>query len=1068
MGKLSSFRCRLPLSWFGALLATLVFLSAPQPTWAQTASKHDVKVTVVDQNGDPVVGAVVVIKGTTSGKTTDEKGVAILNVAEDTELEVRFAGLKPQTINVRALKEVAIEMEPDAVVADEVVAIGYGTAKKVNLSGSVAVAPTEMLENRSTTNVLSSLQGTVANLNITSSTGAIDAIPSINLRGMTSIGSNANTNPLILIDGVPADNEEFARLNPNDIKSISVLKDPSTAAIYGSRAAFGAILVTTKEGSGAIKVDYSSNYAFRRLGRLPEVVTDPVAVMEYANVFAAGWYNLYSTEQIEHAKNVRDDPENYPAQYVDDDGNFQNLGQTDWFDEVYDNLGFQTTQNLTLSGSAKDNKGKTVRYLLSGQYMNMNGMLRKGNDYFNQYNIRSKVDYEVTPWLRIGNNTSYMDFDYNEATTVANHGNGTFFHNVNRTRSLSTVYNVDGSYTSDGASLLGRLENGGRQEQHTQRLRTLFTAQATIFKDIWTISADAAFSKYNYREREWDAPVFYSTGPNKGQTQYSYPSNSYAYVYDSYSQSTTYNIYTNYAQTFNEKHTLSATVGFNQESYYSDGIWAQRNDLITTSLPSIDLATAEVPSVGQGISDWATRGLFARVGYIYDNKYIFEANARYDGTSRFPSDDRFVFNPSGSLAWVISEEGFFEKAKKTVNLLKLRASYGTVGNQNVGTYEYIATMGSGKTGSILDGVQPTYVSAPGLVSSSLTWEQVRTLDLGLEANFFNNRLQLSGGWFRSWTEGMLTKGQTLPSVIGTGVPRENAADLRTSGWEVNLSWKDQFMLGRHPFRYDATFTMGDYRTIVTKYDNPTGILSDYYVGYEIGELWGYVCDGFFQSEEEILHHADQTPILTYPGTRGQGVGDIKFRDLDNDGEISTGAGTLADPGDQKIIGNSRPRYNYSFTIGAEWAGIDLRVYFQGVGKRDYYPSTGNHYFWGMYAQPWANLMVDNLDHWTEDNRDAYFPAPKSYAAELGGKELGATNTRYMQDASYLRLKNLTIGYTFPNRWMEKVGLRNVRVYFTGENLITWTKLHKSLDPEGLDGLVYPHQKTYSFGLNFSF
>lgn len=1058
---------RMQASALGLLVALLALGLQPLPAQAQQASTHPVKVTVLDQDNRPVAGAVVLIKGTTTGKATDAEGVATLSVRSGTEIEVRFAGLKAQTVNVRDLKEVAVQMEPDALIADEVVAIGYGTQKKVNLSGSVAVAPVEMLENRPTTNLASSLQGTVPNLIISNANGSPNSLPSINIRGLSTI-SGGSTAPLILIDGIPADVEEFARLNPNDVKAVSILKDPSTAAIYGSRAAFGAILVTTKSGYGAIKINYSSNYAFRSLGRLPEVITDPETVMNYANVFATPLYNLYSPDQIQRARNIKNDPANYPAQYVDKDGNFQNLTETDWFDAVYDNLGFSTTQSLSISGSAKDPKGKLARFLLSADYQHVNGMLRKGNDKFNRYNVRSKVDYEVTKWLRIGNNTTYMEYTYDQPTTVANHGNGSFFHNVNRTRSLSAVYNVDGSYTSDGASLVGRLENGGRDNSKTQRVRTIFTGVATIFKDIWTVSADASFDRNNYSSRQWDVPVYYSTGPDKALVKAGFPKNSYAYAKNNGSNQTVYNIYTNYGQTFNGKHAVSATVGYNQELSQWDSFWGQRNDLITSSLPSVNLATGEDITLGESISDWSTRGVFARAGYIYNKKYIFEVNGRYDGSSRFPRDDRFAFNPSGSLAWLISEEKFFGKAKKTVNLLKLRGSYGSVGNQAVGAYDYIATMGKGTTSAILDGIQPVYVSAPGLVSSSLTWETIRTLDFALEANFFNNRLQLSTGYFRSWTEGMLTKGETLPAVLGTGVPRSNAADLRTQGWEFNITWKDQFMLGRHPFRYDATFVLGDAQTVITKFSNPTGLLSSYYEGQTMGEMWGFVTDGFFQSEEEIRNHVDQTPIRTLTSSRDQEIGDLRFKNLNGDDEISYGASTLKDPGDRKIIGNTTPRYNYSLTLGAEWAGIDLRVYFQGVGKRDYYPGTGNHYFWGMYAQPWANLMVDNLDHWTPENPDAYFPKPKSYIAELSDKELGMPQTRYLQNAAYCRLKNVTIGYTLPSKWTEKVGLRNVRVYFSGENLATFTKLHKSLDPEGLSGLLYPYQRTYSFGLNFNF
>lgn len=1050
----------------GLLLAVLVLCAQSGVAQAQETA-GPVTVTVTDQDNQPVAGAVVLIKGTTNGKTTDAKGVATISVAAGTELEVRFAGLKAQTVNVRDRKKVDVQMEPDALLAQEVVAIGYGTQKKINLSGAVAVAPTEMLESRPVTNIATALQGTVANLNILNNSGRASDVPNINIRGLTSL-SGSSTSPLILVDGIPIDNEEFARLNPNDIKSISVLKDPSTAAIYGARAAFGAILVTTKEGYGAIKVNYTSNYGFRQMGRMPEVVTDPETVMNYANIFSTPWYNLYSEEQIQQARNVKNDPENYKAQYVDKDGNFQNLGQTDWFNEVYNNLGFSTNQALSISGSAKDPKGKLARFLLSADYMHVDGMLRKGNDSFNRYSIRSKVDYEVTKWLRIGNNTYYSEYIDNQPTAMSNYGNGSFFHQVNRTRSLSTPYNVDGSYTEDGASMLGRLENGGRDIQKSQLFRTLFHAKATIFKDIWTVNADASFSKYGQREHQWDVPVYYSTGPNRALVQSGYPKNSYAYNYSSSSQFSVYNLYTNYNQTFNDKHFVAATVGYNQELSKYENFDARRNDLISSSLPSINLATGKTPSVNEGMSDWGTRGAFARLNYIFNKKYIFEVNGRYDGSSKFPHRDRFVFNPSGSLAWVISEEKFFEKAKKTVNLLKLRGSYGSVGNQSVGSYDYIPRMGSGTTSSILDGSQVIYVAAPGLVSSSLTWETITTLDLGIDVNFLNNRLQISGGYYNSNTKGMLTKGETLPSVIGTAVPKENAANLRTRGWELTVTWKDQFMLGRHPFRYDATFVIGDAQTEITKFSNPTGTLKDYYKGMKLGEIWGYETEGFFQSAEEIRNHADQSSVLSYPGTRPLAVGDLKFKDRNGDGYINNGKNTLADPGDRFIIGNATPRYNYSLTLGADWAGIDLRVYFQGVGKRDYYPGTGNHYFWGMYAQPWANLMASNLDHWTPETPDAYFPRPKAYVAESSSAELGMSQTRYLQDASYCRLKNITIGYTFPDKWLEKSGIRGLRLYFSGENLATITNLHKSLDPEGLDGLLYPYQRTYSFGVNFNF
>ena len=466
-------------------------------------------------------------------------------------------------------------------------------------------------------------------------------------------------------------------------------------------------------------------------------------------------------------------------------------------------------------------------------------------------------------------------------------------------------------------------------------------------------------------------------------------------------------------------------------------------------------------------SDWAIRSAFYRLNYIYDNKYILETNGRYDGSSRFPHKDRFGFFPSVSAAWVFSGENFLKSWDSWLDYGKLRFSYGALGNQNVGYYSYIASMSAGKIGYLLNGEKPMGVYKPGLVSDALTWEKVYTLNGGIDLNFLSNRLVVSGDVYRRDTKDMLTKGKTLPSVLGTGEPKVNAADMKTRGWEVSLSWRDRFNIASKPFNYSARFILSDSRSWITRFDNPTRHLGDYYVGQELGEIWGMVTEGFFKDQADIDNHANQWKVTSYPGDRPIEPGDLKYKDLNNDKEISHGSNTVDDPGDFKIIGNNRSRYLYGLDLNADWNGFDLRVLFQGVGKRDWYPyETGGYKFFGIYFAPWGNVYENNLDHWTPENPDAYFPRLKSYIAN-GNGDMSTPQTRYLQNAAYLRLKNVTFGYSVPKALLQKINLEHVRIYFSGENLFEATPLCKNFDPEQLDNSTHPLQRTFSIGLNIT-
>jgi TonB-linked SusC/RagA family outer membrane protein len=527
-----------------------------------------------------------------------------------------------------------------------------------------------------------------------------------------------------------------------------------------------------------------------------------------------------------------------------------------------------------------------------------------------------------------------------------------------------------------------------------------------------------------------------------------------------------FDLYTDLHKTFG-KHDLSALAGFSQEyeTYgYFNGI---RDDLITTSYPTLQLATGEM-SVSEDKQAWVIRSAFYRLNYIFDGKYIIGTNGRYDGTSRFPKQTRFGFFPSGEAAWIVSNERFFQPLSSIFSHAKLRATYGSLGNQAVGNYPYISTMSAGIQNVLVNGVKPMGVNPPGLITAALTWEKVYSLNGGIDVNFLNDRLAVSADVYRRDTKDMLAQGKTLPNVLGTSEPQINAADLKTKGWELSLLWRDRLNVTDKPFEYSARFILADSRTFITKFDNPTNYRLNYYVGQEIGEIWGLETLGFFKDQADIDNSPDQLEVTSYPGTRPIEAGDLKYRDLNGDGKITYGDRTLDNPGDFKIIGNSSNRYTYGLDLNADWNNFDLRIFVQGVGKKNWYHVAGDMDFYGMMDSPYVPVLKNNLDHWTPENTDAYFPRLKPYLAN-GAGDISIPQTRYLQNAAYMRMKNITFGYTLPHRLLSSIKVDGVRLYFSGENLFETTKLIKNFDPEQLNtqSRRYPIQRTYSIALNIT-
>ncbi|UCJ08123.1 SusC/RagA family TonB-linked outer membrane protein [Chitinophaga pendula] len=1043
------------------LMPNRLIVILPQGT---TVADAHVKGRVRDESGQPLIGVNVHIKGTTRGTQTDSKGYFELNVPDNAVLEFSYVGYERKELAVSGTRDYDVVLQPNASGLNEIVVVGYGKQRKINLSGAVDVVSGKELDSRPLTNVSSGLQGLIPNLNITQNNGSPNAAPTFNIRGFTSINGGE---PFILVDNVPVTIQELTLVNPADVESVTVLKDAAAAAIYGARASFGVVLITTKTGrSDKLAVSVNANYASRSIGRIPKIITDPLVTMQMKHEAATPLYNLYPDAVRAYAKRRSEDP-SLPAVIVDptNPNKYAYYGTTNWLKELYNDAAPAYSANFNVSKA-----DKKLSFYFSGEYYKQQGMIKYGTDDFSRYGLRAKATYQVTDRIKIGTNSVFTNNVYDRPYFLS----GDFFHNVNRTPSLSVPYNPDGSFTQDGAALIGVIRDGGRTNSNLNDYLTTLNADISLVKDVWDLKGDVTFRRTSSTLKSFGLPVPYTTGPGQAISYAGY-NPSFSSNNNRIMRYNVYNVYTDFHKTFREKHYLQVLAGFNQEYRYEDTMAIDRKNLISNTLPTPQLATGNI-SQTEKATEWAVRGLFYRVNYIYNDKYIAEFNGRYDGTSRFPAKDRWGFFPSASVGWVASKESFFKPVSRALgmDLFKLRASYGSLGNQASSfAYGYIPQLPSRQINVILDGGLPVSVENPMPVSNSLTWENIRSINGGVDVSFFKDRLNISYDRYVRYTDKMLAPVKALPAVFGAPAPRQNAADLKTKGWELSVSWNDHVKVAGDELRYGVRLALADFRTFITRYDNPAKLLKDvnegkaFYPGQEIGEIWGLETEGFFQSQDEITKHADQTAV----GSDDQGykfyVGDLKFKDLNGDGKVDYGKNTVDNPGDRRVIGNSQARLPYSVDLNLDWKGFDLRMFFQGIGKRDWYPNPGNHYFWGIYAQPWTNVQVQNMDHWTPENRDAYYPRVKSYIAE-DASELGAPQTRYLQNAAYLRLKNITLGYRLPSSLLKRMHVSNLRVYFSAENVFTVSKLKANIDPEGLSGSVYPFQRTYSGGINLSF
>lgn len=1014
---------------------------------------REVSGVVLDEDGyTTIIGANVLVKGMNTGAITNIEGQFQLKANPSDILVISYIGYKTQEILVGNSSDLRITLAPDVEFLDEVVVVGFGKQKRMNLTGAVEQVDEKVLANRPVANMGLALQGTVGNLNISPNGGPGGEV-NYNVRGATSI--NSSSAPLFIVDGIPV--EEIDNLNPSDIKTITVLKDAASAAIYGARAAYGVILITTKEGKGKTKISYSGLVSSSSAIQMPRM-TNSLEFAEAYNVAAlnSGQNPYFSEEHIERIKAYMADPKNTPSNIPNpsnpDLWSYATLANdnVDWYDAYFKSNTINQKHDVTISGGDE----KTNYYVGLG-YFREGGLLRYANENHERYNLTANLHFTPLSWMKVDLRTRLVRDDMDSPSSGQNNDIGNWWHQATTRWPNWSLKDPNGNW-SQASNMPRQWE--GRMHDRKNQVNVMGALEIEPLKD-WKINLEVSYRNSANRNADQMKPFAWQYTVSGDPVM-----NTTNWYQESMTQSDYYvaNLYTSYQKLIN-KHFLSATIGQQAELSEYKYLYGKALNLVSLDLPSLGVAVGDQSTRGT-LSHWATTGTFMRFGYNYDERYLIEFNGRYDGTSKFQRGDRFGFFPSVSAGYNIAREEFWPI--KDISTLKIRGSYGSLGNQNVDNYLYLNKVAiNAKNSYILNGELPNTLAAPGLVSTDLTWEESRTIDIGLDAAMLNNRLNFSFDWYTRSTLGMFGPANAYPSVLGTSVPKMNNADMETKGFELNIGWRDK--IGDDLF-YNVNFILSDNKSEVTKYNNPTNILSTYYEGKRIGEVWGYETTGLIQTEEQLKNMPDQSYIY------GQwSLGDVEYKDISGDGKIDKGKNTLDDHGDLKVIGNTEARYRYSINMGATWKGFDFNMFWQGVGKRDYVPAeTGNAgvLFWGLTGGFGQNIYKNHLDYWSPENIKAYYPKPYSSWETTKNHH---TQTRYLQNAAYLRLKNIQLGYTINPALTSKIGLSRVRVYMSGENLVTFSPIAENFDPEQTygsygAGKTYPYYKTISFGLNVDF
>lgn len=1048
--------------------------------------------TVLDaESKGPLPSVNISVKGTNQRTATNLQGnYSLANVNPNAILVFSFVGYKQEEITLNGRTQLNVTLTPDYGKLNEVVVVGFGAKKKINIAGAIDQISGKQLESRPISNVIQGLQGISPGLNITYPGGAPGTTPTINIRGFTSINGGS---PLIVIDGIPAaSNDDMLRLTPSDISSFTVLRDAASAAIYGARAAFGVILITTKQGAvGHQTISYNALTSWGKPTVLPKPITDPYIysrVLETSTNNTPWDYVNYSDEYYKWAKERSDNPSIADTRLnPTDPTKWEYMGSNDWYKYFFNNASLSQNQTLTLSGGATVNN-TPLTYYLSADYTKENGLNKLSDDFWNRYGLRSRVGFSPLKWLKVDNNLNIYETKRAQPLTGIT--------NIYYLQPTDVAKNPDGTWANTGAGrLAAQLVDGGNNLQTMFGFQNITSATATFLNGDLQVNGDASFKRELWKFHS-DANTYnIGYGPDdvrqEGGTGSVTENNGYLY-------NNAFNLYTTYKKTLGD-HFFSVMVGYNSEDYSYSTISASKDGLISSSLPYLGL-TSGTTSVGADYSAYATTSAFSRINYTYKGRYILEGTGRYDGSSRFPTDRRWGFFPSASAAWIASAEDFFKPLAPVVSTFKMRASYGNLGNQVASSdpylrdFGYIQSLQTGTSNYLIGGNSqtPIITGAPGLLvdPNTYTWERVSTFNMGTDIGLFQDKFLVGFDYYIRNTRGMLTGGQELPGVLGTSVPKQNAADLRTKGWELSVTYQDRFTLASKPFNFSAKVFLSNSDSEITKFQNDQNLFSNYRVGQKIGEIWGLQNDGLFQNQAEIAK-LDESSIIPW-GALSIVPGWPKYKDLNGDHKIETGL-SANDPKDLKIIGNSADHYSIGTNINMDWNGFDVSIFLQGVLKRDFYPH--NYLFWGPFQQPYANIYPWNLNYYratpdapdlraqhsksyiaaglADANTNSYYPVLQSWLADANyGSGLDIPQSKYLLNGAYLRIKNVSLGYTFPVRFSKRLKVSRLRIFATGDNLYEFSAIKKYIDPEAVNqggsAMAYPFQRKYAFGINLDF
>ncbi len=1034
---------------FYAYLRVFCLLLCTMPVWAQ---QLQIQGQVRGANGEALSGITVQVKGSEVSVATTAQGRFSITAPGQGTLIFRSIGFRTLEEPISNRKLIDVSLQHTEANLDEVVVVGYGTQKKVNLTGSVSTVDQKAFESRAISNVMSALQGAAPGLVITRSGGQPGSEGfSTNIRGELSTGS---ANPLILIDGVPG---SLTYTNPDDIASVSILKDASATAIYGSRGAAGVILVTTKRGQGKTKISYQSMLSTKKMGLFPERINSwEEAEMQNMARLNAGQSPDWTEEHIALMK----DPNFYYRVNPTNSSVYEYLGNFNYPDLLLKDRSSRQNHNLSISGS-----NDKESFLMSLAYVKDVGMFKVGPDDYNRLNAMMNYDRELFKNLSLETKILYSKSKLNNNVYGSSNDYGLIYNLVSQ-RSTMPIFlpeSDDQLYAagSPAAMTYALLKDGGVNKTANEEISASVALHA---KNVLTegLSFRALYSPRlvmtDVNNTQIPVPMYNLTGRTAWAGGINMNSITRSRGKD---LSNNFQFVSEFNRTFSDRHEVLARAGYRYDDFRYDYMFASASNLPTDDILALSqYLDKENTSVSDNIQSNALISFFGTAQYVFDSRYIIQATLNREGSSRLSPENRWITLPGVSAGWRVNQESWFKEATSFFQELKIRAAWGKQANDpnsnnlRANNYEYLATMSRGNAYPF-NNTRNTYYYVNSPATPLRTWEDITNTDVGLDFSMLNSRLSGNFSYFWRKTDGTYAT-IVQPAVFGMGNPSTNLGVLKSWGWELSLSWADN--IGAD-FSYYIRGNIADNNNRVESYLNRNtvglgvvGILE----GYAKNSIFGYIADGYFQNEDEIRNHANQQFTNTAPG-------DIRYVDRNNDGIISVGDGNLSNMGDLAYLGTTNPRYQYGLNIGFQYKGFDFGAFIQGVGKRSFLlPNIMTLPFVESWRQPWAI----HKDSWTPDNPDAMFPR-----LLMGGGSNTRTSSKWVVNGAYTRLKNIQVGYTIPEKITSRVGISKFRVYFTGEDLWESTKSwHPYYDPETPNGQAfgYPFFRTMTLGVNLTF